>query len=146
MVSTFQWMAGVPSHFKFGLILLLLISSCAKKSLPFIETEGFEIEQDQSHVDHVSIDSLTFASGLRLWILEGAIVNGGKEYPYRSVYNSNPLKLKVLPISVVPPTCMNVGTDQSITTKLIIDGSSVTISWRTNGQFLMIRTSLTSGH
>ena len=134
----------VPSHYKLGLILLLLVSSCAKEPKSYIETRGIDIDTSSLYVDAISIDSMFFASGKKQWLLKGLIVSDGIEYPYSLVYNENPLSSESLPIASTPPKCIVSNQDAQVT--LTRQAEKVMISWKTKDQFLCIKTVFTSRH
>ncbi len=139
-------MAVAPNRYKIGLVLLLVLASCAKKLQPSIEANDIAINTNKAYVDALSIDSIMFASGAQLWVLHGSIVNEGKEYDFQSVYNSNPIMGGPQPIQVQAPACFDINENDSVVSVLTIDRSQWVLSWRVNDQFLLIRTTLTSEH
>lgn len=141
---TYLWTVVVPSRYKLGLILLLLVSSCSKEPKSTIETRGMDIDTTHLYVDAVSIDSMSFASGKKQWLLKGLIVSDGIEYPYSLVYKDNPFTSDSVPIASTPPRCIDSNKDVQVT--LTRQARNVMISWKTEDQFLCIKTVITSGH
>ena len=139
-------MVDVPSRFKTGILLILLISSCAKRSHRVVESQGLHLKNETAYADAVSIDSISFASGVNLWLLYGLIVFDGTEYPFQSIYTESPIQSDVVPIRVQAPGCFEQMEDDSIRTVLTQNESEIVLSWKLNDQFLMIRTVLTSEH
>lgn len=139
-------MVAAPSHFKFWLFLLLVISSCAKKSHPSIESSGIAIDTTSSFVDGISLDSMVFASGRKLWLISGSIVSNGIEYPFQSVYTRNPKHENVKALQIQAPECLDVRESDSVTFVMTQASSLVTLSWKVNDHFLLVRTTFTSGH
>ncbi len=134
----------VPSRYKLGLILLLLVSSCSKEPELFIESQGVEIETAQAFVDAVSLDSMSFASGKKQWLLKGLIVSEGIEYPYSMVYIDNPFTSDSKPIVTTLPKCID--SNENVRVLLTRKNENVMISWKTKDQFLCVKTVLTSKH
>ena len=134
----------VPSRYKLGLILLLLVSSCSKEPEVFIESRGLEFDSPNVFVDALSLDSMSFASGKKQWLLKGLIVSDGIEYPYSMIYNDNPFGSEAKPIVTTPPKCIN--TDKNVQVLLTRKAEKVMISWKTEDQFLCVKTVFTSGY
>ncbi|GAB5416596.1 MAG: hypothetical protein Crog4KO_33660 [Crocinitomicaceae bacterium] len=139
-------MAVAPNRYKIGLVLLLVVSSCAKKLQPSIEAKGVSINTNNSYVDALSVDSILFASGSQLWLLNGSIVNDGIQYDFQSVYTSSPLERGVQPVQIQAPDCFRLSENDSVVSILTHEAAQWMLSWRVNDQFLMIRTVLTSEH
>lgn len=134
----------VPSRYKLGLILLLLVSSCSKEPEIVIESRGLEIDTAHTFVDALSLDSMSFASGKKQWLLKGLIVSGGIEYPYSMVYNGNPFTSNSEPIVTVSPQCID--SNKNVRVLLTRTNNNVMISWKTKDQFLCVKTVFTSIH
>lgn len=124
----------------------MLLASCAKKSLPFLESDGLDLSEEQTSVLPVTLDSLSFASGTNLWVVRGSFVNDGNEFPFLSVYAKNPKLRNVVPIKVDPPACLDQHEGIIVTKFILLDANAISLSWRTEEQFLLIRTVLTSEH
>ena len=142
MESTYLLTVGAPSLYKFGFVLLLFVTSCANQPPSSIEAEGFEFDTTHCFVDAIELDSMSFASGAKHWIIKGLIVIEGKEFPYSMVYNNNPLERLSKPISVKPPACFDQ--NENVSFLLTRNNDNVMISWKTSDQFLYVRTVLTS--
>jgi len=121
---------------------LFAISSCAKRSHPFVISKGVKINDASTFVDVVTIDSLSFASGNNLWTLQGLIVSEGSEYPFYCVYTENPKEKVTRAVQAVPPQCLNALEEDAVSTILTLHGTEVRISWKTKDRFLMIYTTL----
>lgn len=134
----------VPSRYKLGLILLLLVSSCSKEPEIVIESRGLEIDTAHTFVDALSLDSMSFASGKKQWLLKGLIVSGGIEYPYSMVYIDNPFTSDSKPIVTTLPKCID--SNENVRVLLTRKNENVMISWKTKDQFLCVKTVLTSKH
>lgn len=133
----------VPSRYKLGLILLLLVSSCSEEPKFSIESRGVPIDE-HAFVDGVSLDSMSFASGKKQWLLKGLIVSGGIEYPYSMVYIDNPFTSDSKPIVTTLPKCID--SNENVRVLLTRKNENVMISWKTKDQFLCVKTVLTSKH
>ena len=134
----------VPSRYKLGLILLLLVSSCSKEPEIVIESRGLEIDTAHTFVDALSLDSMSFASGKKQWLLKGLIVSEGIEYPYSMVYIDNPFTSDSKPIVTTLPKCID--SNENVRVLLTRKNENVMISWKTKDQFLCVKTVLTSKH
>ncbi|XOV66849.1 MAG: hypothetical protein ACFHU9_14580 [Fluviicola sp.] len=134
----------VLSPYKLILLLTLLIASCSEESKSDVEFTGIELDVDKAFVDAVTMDSLTFASGEKRWLLSGLIVHDGMEYPYSMEYVKNPIRFNVKPVRFSPPNLFN--SKDVVNVHLIHQAESIEISWKSTSQFLCVRTVLTSEH
>jgi hypothetical protein len=121
-----------------------LVFSCSKKPESSIESYGVDIASENVFVDAVSLDSMSFASGKKQWLLKGLIVSDGIEYPYSMIYSEDPFVSESTPIVSIPPDCIDLDTDVQVL--LTRKKENVMISWKTKGQFLCIKTFFTSRH
>jgi hypothetical protein len=134
----------VLSPYKLGLLLILLVASCSTESRSDVEFTGIELEVEKIFVDAVTIDSLTFASGEKRWLLSGLIVHDGIEYPYSMDFVKNPLRSNAKPRKFSLPNLLD--SKDSVNVHVIHHDESIEISWKSKGQFLRVSTVLTSKH
>ncbi|MCR9172404.1 MAG: hypothetical protein NXI10_07940 [bacterium] len=116
--------------------------SCSKKPESGVEFKGVDINPSSVFVDAVSLDSLSFASGEKRWLLKGLIVNNGIEYSYSMVYGQNPFESDVIPLMANAP--MLIESNDSTVVVLTHHEKNVMISWRTEDQFVCVKSVLTS--
>ena len=134
----------VPNRYKLGLILLLLVSSCSEEPNSFIEKRGIDLDIENVFVDAVSLDSMSFASGKKQWLLKGLIVADGIEYPYSMVFKDHPFSSVSNPLVSRPPDCIDSQSDVKVL--ITCNSENVMISWKTQRQFLCVKTVFTSEH
>jgi len=134
----------VPSRYKLGLVLLLLVSSCTEEPSVSIESHGLELDTSDIFIDAIAVDSMSFASGKKQWLLKGLIVSGGMEYPYSMVFENNPFASESKPTISTPPKCID--SNEEVQVLLTRKDRNVMISWKTKNQFLCVKSVFTSGH
>ena len=135
----------VRSRYKLLLTIGLFLVSCSIEPDSKVTFEGINLNSSGVFVDAVSLDSVSFASGENRWFLRGMIVDNGIEYPYSMIYNQNPIRESVNPVQILVPGCFKTD-KETPSVKLTENDSEIVISWRTNSQFLCVKTILTSGH
>lgn len=113
-------------------------------SHPIVAFEGLNLNESTVFVDVVSIDSVSFASGSNLWLLNGLIVNDGIEYPFQTVYDQNPLRKDAKVMKVRAPSFLLQNEKVKASFVITSEGDKVVLSWEANDKFLLVRTVLIS--
>ena len=120
----------------------MLVSSCSKEPVFKVETRGLDLSTDGCYVDAITFDSMSFASGKKHWSVRGLIVSEGIEYPYSMMYSKNPFDSESIPVQISAPSCID--SDSTLRVKLTREKEIVMVSWKTDDQYLLVKTVLTS--
>lgn len=119
--------------------------SCSGEAPLTIESKGFSLEANSVFVDGISIDSITYASGVKLWRLEGALYVDGRNSTYSLLYDKNPKSKGARLMYSSPPDCFPISADE-VECISTFEKCRVTISWRSKGKILLVRSAFTSTH
>jgi hypothetical protein len=118
--------------------------SCTAVEDDKVEAMGLAYDASEIVVVECNLDSISFASGTQIWVLNGLMVAGGKELPFNVMFNEKPTDPDPDVIQTRPPAVFTDRNNSDVACVSTFEAPSIRLSWRTNNQFLCVQTVLTS--
>lgn len=141
----FRSMVVVPNRFKlWSLFLILLLASCKEEVVEAdFESRGFGLIDNNVSVSALKLDSILYANGASLWMINGSIQTGVKTRDFRIICTNNPTRNAPEIISSSAPLRFKDSIVECVITE---EFGIYKISWKTDDQRIFLKSSFTSEH
>ncbi len=128
--------------FVFFLGSLILNGCVADGETATCAIKGFHLSSASMDLEPVTIDSVHFANGKTLWMLNGVLHTSGQSNDFQLLFHEDPLK--VLPHAFHSKAPLTFSGKDSVECIITRNYNVFEITWRTNRQRIYLKTGVIS--